>query len=98
MEEEAGGGVGADDAYGLEVGVDYDGANEFHAAVLEVVWDGVWESRVGGANFVDDFSICPAPEVGGEASILALDVFEDFRVGDGGLDFAPVANYFWVWT
>ena len=37
MEEEAGGGVGADDAYGLEVGVDYDGANEFHAAVLEVV-------------------------------------------------------------
>ena len=37
MEEEAGGGVGADDAYGLEVGVDYGGANEFHAAVLEVV-------------------------------------------------------------
>ena len=41
MEEEAGGGVGADDAYGLEVGVDYGGTNEFHASGLEVVGDGV---------------------------------------------------------
>ena len=43
---------------------------------------------------MDDFAICPAPEVGGEGATLALDVFEDLGVGDGGLDFAPVANYF----
>ena len=36
-----GGEVRVDDAYGLEIGVDYCGADEFHATLLEVVGDAV---------------------------------------------------------
>ena len=90
--EETSWGVGADDAYGLEVGVDYGGAYEFHAAALEVLGDLGGKRRVGGAYFVEDVAAGPVPEVGGEGAKFLLDDFEGSCVGDGGLDFAPVAD------
>ena len=84
--------MGADDAYGLEVCVDYGCAYEFHAPALEVLGDLGGKRRVGGAYFVEDVATGPVPEEGGKGAKFLLDGLEGPCIGDGGLDFAPVAD------
>ena len=74
--------VGIDDADGLQIGVDDGGANEGHAPLFQVLGNGVGQRAGGngGVIFVDDFAVCPAPDILFKAAVLFLNVPEDTAV------------------
>ncbi len=87
-----------DESDGLHEGITDRGPHEGEAALLEIAREGLGERRLGwhlagrAATVVEGLAAHEAPQVGGEAAVLALDGEDAPRIVDGALDLAKRAT------
>ena len=85
-----------DESDGLHEGITDRGPHEGEAALLEIAREGLGERRLGwhlpgrAATVVEGLAAHEAPQVGGEAAVLALDGEDAPRIVDGRI--APLAG------
>ena len=89
--EVAGGVVGVDDSYGLQIGVDDSCSHKFHSALFQVARHGIRQRCARFPGFDYGFTGGETPNVVAERTEFLLDLQENFGIGHSSRDFQFVA-------